>query len=1173
MISYETIHTIRELVEAAGTEYKDHVVLRYLRGEALAEETFCEVSAQCRMVSAWVADKSDKRPVRVAMMGANTPLYVKLFMGVMCGGGIAIPMDPQMKTGTVCGCMNKAEADIYIYDQSIQVDTEALKKQVPSLKEVLRMEDMPAVLLPYTQSQYRLPVTASDCATIIFTSGTTGEEKGVMLSHGNLIDNVFCTKQERGRNVKLNILPLHHAFCINGDVLLCFANCATLCMNGDASKIVENMVRFEPNIVNMVPMVAQSLYNRLMQLAKAEQKAPEEIKDRIFGSKIEKIVAGGAHLPAELVEKYQKLGIFLCQGYGMSECSPSISSPNLYRKDKAHTAGKVVFRCKTRVVDGELQVKSPSVMMGYVNAPELTAQAITEDGWLRTGDIGYEDEEGFLYIMGRKKNLIILSNGNNVSPEQIEKLLLDHQIISQALVYGEGNSIVAELYPDPDALKNLSAEMLQEQIAAIVEQVNASLPFYKQIMKHILRRTPMQMTASGKIIRAQRARAEDLLVREKVQIKQPENVLEQKLWNIVADVLGHEEFGIDTDLFEAGLDSLGCVNMLAAFAEQLDFHMELDRLLTCRTILMLEAEYQSGCLDKAVDYTKRAVYPLSDLQKYFAYLIRGNTTSNIPILFKLDERVDLARLADAIRKLFVIHPVLNDVVQMFEDKGYANFRQDEKEPVIEIYELSEKAWEKKKAVLVRPYLYTPDEPLYHIELYRVGKEKYLFFDIAHIISDGVSLGLLIRDMNQLYAGQEPKKESYTFYEYLLDCEAMRENHTLDKFYLYFMELFEGVKIDRTILNRAGKWDWKNLKQATLHEDFDLLQPEAVEAFCTTNKVSENTLFVTAFSYCVSLFHDQDEIVTTSINHGRNDNRFRNVVGCIFKTYNYRYRYHAGQHVLDMLQESAAQLIQSFGKHLDTYHADEMFFQYQGDLLCFDEVAGAPAEIMGLPMDALPFHLSVMKGKKRFVYELRYWTNRYEEEMLRFFMCIYEHTLLQIITGGELGNVQSYLPKAMFPKGVLIDTKLLQQKGIQDDLQGISQDMLHAEVTVRDRYGYLQPYGAWGTLYVQNSPTRLTARILLDQTVDFLEDGGRTVMLEGITGRQFCDLAKLEAILKEYPGVEKARCYVKMADALLWRVAADIDGKTEMDEDKIKAYLEQKGYQSVMPILNLKKRGE
>ena len=1144
MVYYEMMekHTIRELVEAAGREYRDHAVLRYLVDGEITDLTFGEFARQSRSITAWVAEKSAEagHPVRVAMMGPNSPLYVKLFMGVMCGGGVSMPMDPQMKEANICACLNKAEADIYIYDAAVTVDTDRIAREVPTLREVVKMETIEDIIQSYADRTDALEVSAADCAAIIFTSGTTGEEKGVMLSNGNFIDNIFSTIQVKG-NVKLNILPLHHVFCITGDVLLCFANMATLCMNGNATKLVENLRLFQPNLVTMVPMVAQGLYNRLLQLAKTQGKEPAALKAQIFGPRIEKIVAGGAHLPGELVEKYQALGIFLCQGYGMSECSPSISSPDMNRKDKAHTAGKVVFRCKTRVVDGELQVKSPSVMMGYVNAPELTAQAITEDGWLRTGDIGYEDEEGFLHITGRLKNLIILSNGENVSPEQIEKLLLDHQIVKETLVYGEGNSIVAEIFPDSVYVKQYGITDIKAAIARVVEQVNAELPSHKKVMKHLIRVNPMQTTSSGKIVRSQRAGRDDVLPDDTQPLRLPEARVQQKLWDCIAGVLNRKDFGIDTDLFALGMDSLSCITTLTAFAEELDFHLELDAMLKHRTVLQLEQAYNNAAQTAKVDYTVRPVYPLINVQKYFAYLIRGNTTANVPVLLKLSPTVDLNRLADAAKKLFTVHPVLNNVVQMYENKGYANFRNDSRPVTIPVITLTPDAWEDQKKKLIRPYLYTENEPLYHIELYRVGQDSYLFFDVAHIIGDGVTLNLLITDLNKLYCGENVEPERYTFYEYLLDIHSRYESGAMDSQYRYFEELFAGARIDRTILNRKGQQDLSVHHQAALYGAFSRLDVKAVKDFCRKTGVTENNLFYTVFNYCVSIFRDQDEVVSTSINHGRMDSRWQQMAGCLFKTYNFRFCFRPDQTPSEMLQSAGQQLLQTLSHHLDNYHADEMFFQYQGDLLRFDQMGGAPAQVVHLNMDALPFHLNVLEGKENFVYDFRYWSNRFEESQLRLFLGVYEHTLRHIVDGGDVRDPQTYLPGAFFPAG-------------------------DAKFVIRSRYGSLQPLGAWGTLYENGTATGRTARILPDGTVDYLEDSGRCVMVEGLTGRSFPNLQKLEDALNDYPGIRNARCCLTMTQKLFWSVTATFESDHPVDREKLNDYLKTRCEPSLMPAV-------
>ena len=596
-MTYETVHTLRELVGDSAKMYQDHPFLRYVKDDQIQSETFAEFQTQAYAIASWVTELTKKlgHKPRIAMMSANSPLYVKMLIGVICGGGTSVLMDPQASLVVLCGCMNKAEVDVLILDPQIRMDLPKIRERCEKLTDILYMAEgerpnCGSILETYAGRNETPDIKPEDCAAILFTSGTTGEEKGVMLSHANLVDSVFNTNHAKG-SIKLNILPMHHAFCLNADILLSFPNCSTLCMNGDSSRLGENLKLFEPTMLNMVPMVAQALYNKLTVLSQQTGKSEQDLKAAVFGSRIQKIVAGGAHLPSELVGKYQALGIFLCQGYGMTECSPTISSPDMNRPDKAHTAGHVVKRCVTRVVDGELQVKSPSVMMGYVNAPELTRQIITEDGWLCTGDIGYEDEDGFIHITGRKKSLIILSNGANVSPEQIENLLLDHQLIKEALVYGEGNTIVAEIYPDSQyaALHNIRS--IPEEIGAIVQNMNAELPSYKRVMKHLIRTVPFQRTGSNKIIRNQRADRDMVLNPDVISDRKPENETQQMIFDCVAQILGHRDFGVDTDLFTAGLDSLGCIMLLSSFSEDLKFTLELDEFMAIPTVEKLAKRF------------------------------------------------------------------------------------------------------------------------------------------------------------------------------------------------------------------------------------------------------------------------------------------------------------------------------------------------------------------------------------------------------------------------------------------------------------------------------------------------------------------------------------------------------------------------------------------------------
>ena len=192
-----------------------------------------------------------------------------------------------------------------------------------------------------------------------------------------------------GEEVYLNILPIHHVFCINGDLLLSLRYGNILCLSRDLSKLADHLLLFQPTMFRAVPMISKSLYNRIAITAKQQPDKPiEEIRDGILGKRLRRIISGGGYLAPDLAKNYQNLGISIAQGCGMSECSPKISAPDWSRPDTIASVGRIVDGCQVRIVDGEIQAKSPSVMMGYYKDLERTAEALTEDGWLRIGDLG-----------------------------------------------------------------------------------------------------------------------------------------------------------------------------------------------------------------------------------------------------------------------------------------------------------------------------------------------------------------------------------------------------------------------------------------------------------------------------------------------------------------------------------------------------------------------------------------------------------------------------------------------------------------------------------------------------------------------------------------------------------------------------------------------------------------
>ena len=1196
MITRENTKTIYDLVCSAGDSHGDHVFLRYEDNDVIYEVTYRQFVADCMAVAAWAQEKSRElgHPVRVGLLGGSGHHYLAVMLGVMASGSVIIPMDVQMDADTFCDCVSRSDEDVLFYDWDFRTLAEEAGSRCPALEECISLQHgrhvvcSDNILKNYAGRQVENLAKPEECAMILFTSGTTGRGKGVMLSHGNLIDNVFCTTDtEHPENeIYLNVLPMHHVFCINGDVLIVIRYGSTLCLNRDMTKLAAHILLFEPTVMRMVPMMAKGLYNRIAIMSRQQPgKSLFQIKEEVLGKRLHKVVSGGGYLAPELAANYSRLGISIAQGYGMSECSPKISSPDWNRPDKVASVGKLVEGCQVRIVDEEIQVKSPSVMMGYYKEPDKTAEAITEDGWLCTGDIGYLDEEGFLYLTGRKKNLIILSNGENVAPEQLENLFEDERLIEDILVFGEDDAICAEVYPNFKYAEAANISDIEGTVQEIIKKHNQKLPSYKRIMQCRIREVPFAKTSSKKIIRNQYFTKKKEEKEQEAQVRRPENELQEKLYTCVSNVLGHSRFGIDTELYEAGLDSMGSVLLLTDLYNDLKISITLDELMSHASILKLEAVAKEKEGQGRTDYSWRPKYPLTGVQMFFAYVMRGNTTANLPFFYRLDPRVDLRLLKRSVEQVFELHPELKDVIQFDQETGaYMNFRDDWKEVNIPIHHLTDAQWEEEKNGLLRPYTYGPGEPLYHIALYQTETEKYFFMDVAHIMGDGMTMNVLFEDINALYAGKAAVPSEYTYYEYILDEKKRDEEGGREENIRYFTEQMKDLKIRRSILTKKEHRGLDFGINAALRNRFEKINRKKLTAFCHENGVSENVVFLTAYNYCISLFSNEKDTVSTSIHSGRTDSRWNRLAGPLFRTYYFRYTENKEETVAEMLKRSGRQIMETMRCYMSNLHADEMFFQYQGDILNINTIGGYPAERQRIQLDSLPFHLQVFSDDKGYYYELRYWENRFDRQQLQVFMTAVECVAEAMMDEHFARRLKRYLPEELFPKHYFVEAGTINWEAGSRLITDVSAETM-VKAYVLDENCRKKPFGGWGTLYIMDHKpadcvdqitnpygpgvlyqTSCTARILPDGSIHMLEQGGRIIMTESLTGRHFLDLYRLEDTACQYPGVERAEAYVAYGAGNTMVLTLDVYGKNQLDTENLQKYLTERCEKPLIPAV-------
>ncbi|MGN0376143.1 MAG: AMP-binding protein [Suilimivivens sp.] len=505
--------TIRDLLVKAEASYGSWDAFRYKVKQSDAEgkksvtvksKTYTELKNDSERFSA-ALDSLLEQKSHIAILGTTSYEWIVSYMGTVNSGSVAVPLDAQLPAADLWDLLNRAEVTTLVFDESKAEVAMGALKACAGLKHVISMSEGSTVesalsfweLLGEQKPGYEYDPLPEDLATIMFTSGTTGKSKGVMLTHRNLAENATCLdmKIESG-TVIMSVLPIHHAYCLSMDILKALSLGSVICINESLLRVAKNIKLFEPNMILMVPLMIETLAKKLEDAA--WMPAPL-VKAKVFGKQFHTICSGGAYLNPAYIDIFKKYGITILQGYGMTECSPVIST-NLSWNNKKGSVGKLMPNCEAKTVDEELWVKGSSVMQGYYHMPEETNAAL-EDGWLKTGDLGYVDEDGFIFLTGRKKNLIITPNGENISPEEIENKLSENRLVQEILIRDSEGVIEAEIYPDYEYAGKKKIKDIQGALQEIIDGYNKEAPLYKRIFKLKVRETEFEKNTTKKIKR------------------------------------------------------------------------------------------------------------------------------------------------------------------------------------------------------------------------------------------------------------------------------------------------------------------------------------------------------------------------------------------------------------------------------------------------------------------------------------------------------------------------------------------------------------------------------------------------------------------------------------------------------------------------------------------------
>lgn len=547
-------------------QFFERVVIEYNTRPALAfvDEppfTYAEFGRRVKTVQENLGRLGLKKQDKVIILGSGSPNWAIAFLAVTTMGAVAVPVMDEFPEADIEHIIYHSEAvTIFIADnlhQSLNLPSLEKMQVIFNLDTLSPFDDdlpgdnlweqvldLPQKIKSSSEKQTAEhdpdTIQEDDLAEILYTSGTTGHSKGVMLTHKNLVSNVFAGAELlpgilSEQTVVLSILPMAHSFTSTCGFLTVISRGASIYfLNRKPSPkvLMTAMQQVRPTLIAAVPLIFEKIYHKRVMPAIAGNKMllwlcqlppARKVMYRIVGRKVMEslggrlscAVIGGASLAPEVETFMREGGIpYLC-GYGLSECSPLVAGSPL-NKYKMGSVGQAIPNVSIKIVKanpqtgvGEILVKGPNVMKGYYKNEAETEKVFTQDGWLITGDLGYLDEDGFLFIKGRSKNVIVGPSGENVYPEVIEDKLKGSQYVEEALVYLVDNQLIARVYPDytyiQSQAKNKEESAIAEDITKILEQVrqetNANLPAASRIHKIVEQQTPFIKTPTNKIKR------------------------------------------------------------------------------------------------------------------------------------------------------------------------------------------------------------------------------------------------------------------------------------------------------------------------------------------------------------------------------------------------------------------------------------------------------------------------------------------------------------------------------------------------------------------------------------------------------------------------------------------------------------------------------------------------
>ncbi|CUN90354.1 Long-chain-fatty-acid--CoA ligase FadD15 [[Eubacterium] contortum] len=468
----------------------------------------------------------------IALVGENTYEWIAAFCAAGCIGSVGVPIDVEQPEKEILNLAEFADASYAVVQKDFKDAFQGWKKERVICMDTGIREMIEEGRRKVEQEQIQGFSFAQDIGpdttlAIVYTSGTTSVSKAVVLSHYNMMyDACCCQASVQLEDRMFNPLPLYHTYSLGCGILDMIAHGQNICINGNLKTLFRDIRLYRPSILMAVPLILENLLKEIhriqenMGIREQTAQAVEKYKkgiftkkpvkvngmDLILGDQLKTICCGGAHLNEKIAEEFAAYGIDVLQGYGITECSPLISN-SIRGQNRINSVGLPLPGVELKLADGEILVKGPIVFKEYYKNPGATEESFTDE-WFHTGDIGYMDRKGFLYICGRKKNLIVFNNGKKVVPEELEAYIQELPLVKEVMVYGAstGNALdevklSALVCVDAEKTSETDNYRILESIQESIAELNAKLPVYKRIQSVKLSESEFKKTSMQKIQR------------------------------------------------------------------------------------------------------------------------------------------------------------------------------------------------------------------------------------------------------------------------------------------------------------------------------------------------------------------------------------------------------------------------------------------------------------------------------------------------------------------------------------------------------------------------------------------------------------------------------------------------------------------------------------------------